>query len=98
MPARRIAGHLRAEAQRGCVALARGPLVHCFEAADHPGCDVRDLALPADAAWAPGFRPDLLGGVVALTARAAERDLTAIPYHLWANREPGPMRVWLRQV
>ena len=22
--------------------------------------------------------------------------LTAIPYHVWANREPGPMRVWLR--
>jgi uncharacterized protein len=22
--------------------------------------------------------------------------LTAIPYHAWANREPGPMRVWLR--
>src|SRR5215211_3206925 len=23
--------------------------------------------------------------------------LTAIPYHTWANREPGPMRVWLRR-
>lgn len=23
--------------------------------------------------------------------------LTAIPYHLWANREPGAMRVWLRR-
>jgi DUF1680 family protein len=23
--------------------------------------------------------------------------LTAIPYHAWANREPGPMRVWLRR-
>ena len=22
--------------------------------------------------------------------------LTAIPYHAWANREPGPMRVWIR--
>ncbi len=22
--------------------------------------------------------------------------LTAVPYHAWANREPGPMRVWLR--
>ena len=22
--------------------------------------------------------------------------LTAIPYHAWANREPGPMQVWLR--
>jgi DUF1680 family protein len=23
--------------------------------------------------------------------------LTAIPYHAWANRKPGPMRVWLRR-
>ena len=23
--------------------------------------------------------------------------LTAIPYYLWANREPGPMQVWLRE-
>lgn len=23
-------------------------------------------------------------------------EVTAIPYHVWANREPGPMRVWLR--
>jgi DUF1680 family protein len=23
--------------------------------------------------------------------------LTAIPYHTWANRDPGPMRVWLRR-
>ncbi len=22
--------------------------------------------------------------------------LTAVPYHAWANREPGPMRVWIR--
>jgi DUF1680 family protein len=21
--------------------------------------------------------------------------LSAIPYHLWANREPGPMQVWI---
>ena len=23
--------------------------------------------------------------------------ITAIPYHAWANREPGAMRVWLRR-
>jgi DUF1680 family protein len=22
--------------------------------------------------------------------------VTAIPYYAWANRDPGPMRVWLR--
>ena len=24
--------------------------------------------------------------------------LTAIPYHLWANREAGGMQVWLREL
>lgn len=32
---------------------------------------------------------DATGGVMQTTA------LTAIPYYAWANREPGPMRVWL---
>jgi DUF1680 family protein len=22
--------------------------------------------------------------------------ITAVPYYAWANREPGPMRVWLQ--
>ena len=29
--------------------------------------------------------------------KAAPATLTAIPYYLWANREPGPMAVWLRE-
>ncbi|MEK7764867.1 MAG: glycoside hydrolase family 127 protein, partial [bacterium] len=37
MPARKIPGHPLVESTRGCVALARGPLVYCVEGADHPG-------------------------------------------------------------
>jgi len=29
------------------------------------------------------------------TKRATTATVTAIPYFLWANREPGPMRVWI---
>jgi DUF1680 family protein len=29
-------------------------------------------------------------------APAAKTTFTAVPYHAWANREAGPMRVWLR--
>ena len=36
MPVRVIAPHPRIDAVRGCVALARGPLVYCIEQADHP--------------------------------------------------------------
>ena len=36
MPVRVLAPHPRIDAVRGCVALARGPLVYCVEQADHP--------------------------------------------------------------
>ena len=31
-----------------------------------------------------------------MTPKSAQMPLTLIPYHVWANREPGPMEVWLR--
>lgn len=115
---RRVAAHPRVTENTGRVALMRGPLLFCVEAADHPGIDVRDLVLPSEAQLTVKFRPDLLGGTITLTGRAAARepgpgwndtlyrasaiaadpqpvDLTAIPYALWANREAGPMTVWI---
>ena len=42
---RLIAGHPMIDAVRGCVAVQRGPLVYCFEAADQTtGVDVERLA------------------------------------------------------
>jgi DUF1680 family protein len=102
----------------GRVAVVRGPLVYCIEAADHPGVDVWDIVLPAGATWNVTWEPDLLGGViVARTAALAPVEprvggplyrsydpspprykaisLAAIPYYAWANREPGPMQVWI---
>ena len=35
----------RVDAARGCVAIERGPLVYCVEAADHPGQRLDDLVL-----------------------------------------------------
>jgi len=105
------------------VALMRGPLLYCVEEIDNPDAELDDLELPAETSFQTEFRPDLLGGVVVLTAdargsspddswskalyRTAQFDvgavdrervsLTSIPYHTWANRAPGPMRVWLRR-
>ena len=28
---------------------------------------------------------------------SVETELTALPYHLWANREPGSMQVWITE-
>ena len=62
--------HPRVAENNGRVALRRGPLLYCVEAADHPIGDVRDFVLPDDSPIVPAFRPDLLGGVEVLTADA----------------------------
>ena len=49
MPVRRLRAHPHVLADTGRVALARGPLVYCLEAADHPGVDPWDVVLPEGA-------------------------------------------------
>ena len=116
MAVRPVTAHPRVEADRGRLALLRGPLVYCLEGCDHPGIDIRDVRVAAGDPWVPDSRPDLLGGVTTLRGRGTHVpaageplyrpggtpssagtpvELTAIPYALWANREAGPMRVWL---
>jgi len=102
MPVCRVHAHERVEADRGRVALQRGPVVYCFE-----GCDNEHLAhayLPAEAEIGSEHRPDLLGGVTVLVAEGKVRRqegpdtdvrLTAVPYYAWDHREPGPMAVWI---
>jgi hypothetical protein len=108
MPVRRIVAHERVEADRGRVALQRGPIVFAAEWPDNPGGRVRNIVLPDSSPLATTFRPDLLGGVQVITGRAIglsydaagtvkkqEQDFTAIPYYAWANRGRGQMAVWL---
>lgn len=52
----------------GRVALSRGPVLYCLEGVDHPGNALADLALDATRPIHAEFAPDLLGGVVVLTA------------------------------
>jgi len=39
----------------------------------------------------PALYPDWTGAADA----SGPFELTAIPYYRWANREPGPMRIWV---
>ncbi len=106
MPVRRVAAHDAVEADRGRVAIERGPLVYCAEWTDNGG-RVANLVLADGATLAPEARPDLLGGVVVLTGEAGavsekagkivveKKPLTLIPYYAWANRGKGEMAVWL---
>jgi uncharacterized protein len=82
MPVRQVECHPYVAENAGRVALTRGPLLYCVEAVDHPGIDLRDLALPDGAALAPVERPDALGGVVALEGDAE----LAAPPEAWHGR------------
>ena len=70
MPVRRLHCHPRVTENAGHLALMRGPLVYCLEQVDHPGADIHDIALPDEAPFRTDWEPDLLGGVVTLTAEA----------------------------
>ncbi len=72
MPVERVRAHPKVRADCGRVALQRGPVVYCLEEADN-GADLDALCLPRKAALRAKFRPDLLGGVVTVTAAGRRR-------------------------
>jgi uncharacterized protein len=108
MPVRRVVAHDRIEADRGRVALQRGPIVFAAEWPDNANGRVRNLVLSDEAPLSSQFRADLLNGVQTVTAKASalamdaqgkavktEQTLVAIPYSTWANRGQGEMVVWI---
>ena len=106
MEPRRVVCHPAVEANRGRVAIERGPVLYCVEGVDHEGY-TRHLVLPDDRELRPAFEKDLLGGVMTLRAigvgvMAGEdgmirrpQPLTLVPYHVWCHRGAGEMDVWL---
>ncbi|MGA2749463.1 MAG: glycoside hydrolase family 127 protein [Verrucomicrobiota bacterium] len=107
MPVRRIAANPAVQADRGRIALQRGPIVFCLESPDNPEARVRSLMLPDDAPLTASFEPALLNGVEvvrgqALLVKRNDQDkldqipeqFQAIPYFAWANRGRSEMVVW----
>ncbi len=90
MPPRRVVADPAVEANRGRVALARGPLVYCLEAADHGDASLETLFLPRDAAIEAKFEPDLLNGVTVLVARGGRAlpGRTSGPGGLYSDAAP----------
>jgi hypothetical protein len=117
MEARLMHPHPRIKADTGRVAIMRGPLVYCAEAADN-GPDLDMMALPVRLTGVQTATVAELGGAVAVDVPALVDSDAAwgnaiyttappppqtavrrfIPYHLWDNRSPGEMRVWVRRV
>jgi DUF1680 family protein len=108
MPVRRVAANEAVEADRGRVALQRGPIVFTAEWVDNPNGKVRNIVMPDSAGLTSTFRADLLNGVQVIEGRSVglsydaagkvikqEQPFVAIPYAMWANRGRGQMAVWL---
>jgi DUF1680 family protein len=107
MPIESVTAISSVEADKGRMALTRGPIVYCFEGADN-GAGVQNLVIPPGAEFTPEFRSNLLGGVTVLcgTATAVFQtgkdqttsmpfQVTATPYYANANRGTCPMQVWM---
>ena len=111
MDFQRIVANEKLQANRGRVALQRGPIVYCIEHPDVPGGQVANLVLPDDAPLTVKHSDDLLQGVTVISGqvRPVERKpgdqskkvlakgvkFDAIPYYAWAHRGKGPMAVWV---
>jgi uncharacterized protein len=111
MPVRRVQAHGDVVADRGRVAIQRGPIVFAAEWPDNPDGKVRNLLLPATAKLTAEYRPGLLNGVDVVTGKAEglaydqqgkivrqSQSVTLIPYYAWANRGRGQMMVWLPEI
>jgi hypothetical protein len=96
-------------ADRGRIALQRGPVVFCLEWPDNKDGHVRNLIIEDDAQLKTEFKEDLLGGVQVITGQAItvsrdqsdqslrknQQQFLAIPYYAWAHRGQGEMAVWI---
>jgi uncharacterized protein len=109
MPVQRIKANAAVEADKGRVALMRGPLVYCFEGVDNGGA-VENLVISDETEFTPEQRSNLLAGVSVLKATASgifqtpakevvsmPFKVTAIPYYANANRGTCPMQTWMAE-
>lgn len=96
IPVQQVHARPEVEADRGRVAVQRGPLVYCLEQADNPELVYDEFAVRPGISFGLEQR-DELGGIVALTGFDGQRGYRFVPYHLWDNREPGFMQVWLKE-
>jgi DUF1680 family protein len=110
MRVERVEANANVAADRGRVALQRGPIVFCAEWADSPDKHVRNIVLDASQDFKAGFVPTKLKGVEEIHGEVQayrydkngalqhqKESFTAIPYYAWANRGRGQMEVWIAE-
>ncbi len=94
MPVRRVLANEKVAADRGKVALERGPVVYCVEGVDNGGT-VAGVAVSDQTIFRTVAAPDFVAPCVLVKGTDGGQEFTAIPYHLWSHRGPGEMAVWL---
>ncbi|MBI9047645.1 MAG: glycoside hydrolase family 127 protein [Anaerolineaceae bacterium] len=91
---RLLSAHPKVKGHENKVTVTRGPLVYCLESIDNPN-DIFSCILEPES-FSEIFLPDLMGGYIQLRAKTIDnQDLVFIPYHLWGNRGPSQMTVWV---
>ena len=109
MEPRVVKAHRKVEADRGLVAVERGPLVYCAEWPDND-FDLTNMLVNRQPEFETVERPDLLYGLTEIRTDAqvlgydssgrltvSDVELHLIPYYAWAHRGTGHMKVWLPQ-
>jgi DUF1680 family protein len=86
MPVQRVKADPRVAADVGRVALQRGPLIYCLEAADNHGA-VRNLYIPRDVPISAKRQADLLGGVTVLQGPVFAVQRTSWPDQLYVPED-----------
>lgn len=102
MDIRQVAADPRVKADSARIAFQRGPLVYAVEWADNPGIDILKIRINPASFFMCKEQTFMLDK--AQTIRlcgdyrgiSGTKPLVLIPYHLWNNRGPGPMQVWIR--
>ncbi|WP_030616095.1 glycoside hydrolase family 127 protein [Streptomyces fulvoviolaceus] len=82
----------RVDAVRGCVAIERGPLVHCLEGVDHSGGGLDDIVVDTTRPLAVKHRPDLLGGVTTVVAAGRRRHLPEAGWWPYSAADESPQQ------
>lgn len=109
MEPRTVKANSKVEADRGKIAVERGPIVYCAEWPDND-FDVLSIFVNQKPQFSVSEKPDMLEGITTLSTdgqvlsydnkgRLEARDvkLNLIPYYAWCHRGSGNMAVWLPQ-
>lgn len=96
MPVRRVEAHPYVNADKGRIAIMRGPMVYCVEGIDNHG--EAEIKIAKNPEFTIEQCRDLLGGIVKIHGGQANGErFQSTPLYTWDNRSACKMRVWLEQ-